>query len=240
MRIATWNLRLNLAASQWLGLWNRLGLDLLFLQESALPNTPHACVWESVPGNPWGSAIVLRSGSIEPVPIPDYEGWVVGGEAFGSGLPSDGKRLFVFSLHSPSPSKAFSRKSYLKEVETVISHVRGVIPAGSEVLIGGDFNFTIGERQIGDLQETTHAEREVIARMAELGLSSCWSMSHQDFPLGQTLRWMGDRAPHKATPFHCDGIFVPHRWKERTACEVFTSACYRISDHNPVIAWIDE
>jgi endonuclease/exonuclease/phosphatase family metal-dependent hydrolase len=240
MRIATWNLRFNHAASQWPGLWNRLGLDLLFLQESERPETGHACHWESVPGNAWGSAIILRSGRIEPVPVPNFEGWVVGGEAIDSGLPAGGKRLFVFSLHSPSPSTAVARKSYIKEVDAVISQVQAAVPPGSEILIGGDFNFTIGERQLGEFQETTIAEREVIQRMAELGLSSCWSMSHPDLPLEQTLRWMSDPAPHKATPFHCDGIFVPHRWTERTSCEVFTSVCYRISDHNPVVAWIDE
>jgi hypothetical protein len=84
------------------------------------------------------------------------------------------------------------------------------------------------------------SERAAIQRMADLGLFSCWSASHPDLPLEQTLRWASDKAAHKATPFHCDGIFVPVRWHDRTICEVFTSTCYRTSDHNPVVAWIDE
>jgi exonuclease III len=239
MRLATWNLRVNAAANQWLGLWNRIGLDLLFLQETAAPKTDLSYVWECVPGITWGSAVVLRTGRIEPIPVPGYEGWVVGGEVLGSELPSDGRRLFVFSLLSPSPSKNVARKSYIKEVDAVLSHVEALTREGSQLLIGGDFNFTIGDRQPGEFQETQQAERAVVRRMEAMGLASCWSISHPDLPLEQTLRWVSDRAPHKSTPFHCDGIFVPKNWKGRISCEVFTSACYRISDHNPVVAWID-
>jgi exonuclease III len=239
MRLATWNLRFNAAANQWLGLWNRIGLDLLFLQETAAPKTDLPCHWECVPGNSWGSAVVLRTGRIVPMPVPGYEGWVVGGEVLGGALPSEDERWFVFSLHSPSPSKNVERKSYIKEVDAVLSHIEALVPQGCRLLIGGDFNFTIGERQPGEFQETQPAERAVVQRMEAMGLASCWSMSHPDLPLEQTLRWSSDRAPHKSTPFHCDGIFVPKTWRDRISCEVFTSACYRVSDHNPIVAWLD-
>lgn len=240
MRIATWNLLFNKAAGLWPGLWNRIGLDLLFLQETERPETNLSCYWENVPGNKWGSAVILRSGQIEPISVPDYDGWVVGGELLDGAIPSGGKRLFVFSLHSPSPSTQVDRKSYIKEVDAVLTRIETLVPPGSQLLIGGDFNFTIGERQPGEFQETKKAERAVVQRMRDLGLESCWSISHPDLPLEQTLRWVSDRDPHKATPFHCDGIFVPRCWKDKTSCEVFTSSCYRISDHNPVVAWIDE
>jgi len=240
MRIATWNLRFNAGASQWPRLWTRLDLDLLFLQESARPSSVHHCHGENVPGNTWGSAVVVRSGTIEPISVPGYEGWVVGGEWLDSELPTDGKRLFVFSLHSPSSTKQVERKSYVKEVDSILSHMEAIVPSGNEIMLGGDFNFTIGERQPGEFQATKKAEREAIQRMEAMGLMSCWSASHPDLPLEQTLRWVSDKAPYKSTPFHCDGIFAPQRWKDRTTCEVFTSSCYRISDHNPLVAWIDE
>jgi len=240
MRIATWNLRTNSGKALWPKLWSSLDLDLLFLQESAEPLTEFSHQWECVPGNRWGSAIIMRSGTIQPVPVPDYEGWVVGGEVLGGSLPADGKRLFVYSLHSPTSSSVKKRSSYIKEVDAVVSHLETVLPKGSDVMIGGDFNFTVGERQPGEFQSTEEAERAVLRRMEALGLSSCWSMSHPGHPLEQTLRWVSDKSPHKSTPFHCDAIFVPSDWKDRVTCEVFTSECYRISDHNPVVAWIDE
>lgn len=240
MRIATWNLRTNSGKDLWPKLWRNLDLDLLFLQESAKPATDHSQHWQCVPGNRWGSSIILRTGMIQPVPVPDYEGWVVGGEVLGGSLPADGKRLFVYSLHSPTSSSLIKRSSYIKEVDAIVARLQGNLPEGCDVFLGGDFNFTVGERQLGEFQSTQTAERAVLQRMGELGLSSCWSMSHPGRPLEQTLRWTRDPAPHQSTPYHCDGIFVPSVWKDRVTCEVFTSECYRVSDHNPVVAWVGE
>jgi len=130
------------------------------------------------------------------------------------------------------------RLSYIKEVESIVSILKAVVPVECDLILGGDFNFTIGERQEGEFQSTQPSEREVIRKIEQLGSSSCWSTSHPNRPLAQTLRWTSDQSPHRSTPFHCDGIFVPNRWKQRISCEVFTSECYRISDHNPVVAWI--
>lgn len=217
-----------------------LDLNILFLQETAQPQTDHPYHWELVDGIKWGSAVVLSSGRIEPIAIPDDRGWVVGGEVVGGNLLRDDRRLFAFSLHSPSSSNTSKRQSYVKEVDAVVSVLESMVPSECDLILGGDFNFTIGERQPGEFRETKKSERDVIQRMAELGLSSCWTMSHPNLPLEQTLRWVSDKAPHKSTPFHCDGLFVPHRWRDQVNCEVFTSECYRVSDHNPVVAWIDE
>lgn len=153
--------------------------------------------------------------------------------------------MFVFSLHSPSSSAIVKRLSYIKEVESIVSILETVVPVECDLILGGDFNFTIGERQEGEFQSTQPSEREVIRMIEQLGSSSCWSKSHPNRPLALTLRWSSDQSSHHSTPFHCDGIFVPSdgifvpsRWKQRTTCEVFTSECYRISDHNPVVAWI--
>lgn len=71
MRIATWNLCHNRAASVWPSLWNALNLDIIFLQETALPETNNSFHWELVDGNKWGSAVILNSGRIEPIEIPN-------------------------------------------------------------------------------------------------------------------------------------------------------------------------
>ncbi len=238
MRIATWNLRYNAGADVWPRLWGALNLDILCLQESARPDEQASQLWELVPGNKWGSAVVLSSGTLDPIEIPNYRGWVVGGEVHESKFQSEGRRMLVFSLHSPTSSAISKRFSYIQEVNSVVSILEKILPAECDLILGGDFNFTIGERQTGEFQSTQPSEREVIRKIEQLGSSSCWSASHPNRPLEQTLRWTSDQTPHRSTPFHCDGMFVPSRWKQRTTCEVFTSECYRVSDHNPVVAWI--
>jgi len=238
MRIATWNLRYNAGADVWPRLWSALSLDILCLQEAERSVAQDGQLWELVPGNKWSSAVVLSSGTIDPIEIPKYSGWVVGGEVHGSSLQTDGRRIFVFSLHSPSSSATVKRLSYIREVESIVSILKAIVPSECDLILGGDFNFTIGERQEGEFQSTQSSEREVLRKIEQLGSSSCWSTSHPNRPLAQTLRWSSDQSPHRSTPFHCDGIFVPNRWKHRVICEVFTSECYRISDHNPVVAWI--
>ena len=109
MRIATWNLCHNRGASVWPSLWNALNLDIIFLQETALPETNNSFHWELVDGNEWGSAVILNSGRIEPIEIPNYRGWVAGGEVHDSRLQTENRRLFVFSLHSPTSNPGNKR-----------------------------------------------------------------------------------------------------------------------------------
>ena len=208
MRIATWNLRYNAGAEVWPRLWSALNLDIFCLQEAARPDTEDGQLWELVPGNKWGSAVVLSSGTIDPIEIPNYRGWVVGGEVHESSLQTDGRRMFVFSLHSPTSSATVKRASYIQEVHSIISILEKVISVDCDLILGGDFNFTIGERQLGEFQSTLPAEREVVRKIEQLGSSSCWSASHPNRPLEQTLRWTSDQTPHRSTPFHCDGIAV--------------------------------
>jgi len=62
----------------------------------------------------------------------------------------------------------------------------------------------------------------------------CWQERHPGEPLAQTLRWTGNRA----TPYHCDGLFIPRAWRARlTGAEVIQGPEWeRLSDHNPVLA----
>lgn len=73
------------------------------------------------------------------------------------------------------------------------------------------------------------------ARLAEeFGLVNCWQAANPDQPLHQTLRWTNDRT----TNYHCDGIFVPHQWKDRLESGVVLSGdeWNTLSDHNPVMS----
>ena len=76
MRLITWNLR-NVAGRE---VWPELAADLVFLQEADAAPQGDGGVWQRVPGERWGSAVISTVVRIRPITLPGYEGWVVGGE----------------------------------------------------------------------------------------------------------------------------------------------------------------
>lgn len=239
MRIVTWNLKHGAASDAWPQLQRGLDADIALLQESRQPCWSGAVAWENVPHANWGSAVLVGTGAIRRHGIEGYEGWVVGGEVIGSGLNASDRSLYVFSVHVPTGNASRPRRQYVEEAVGILKAIRSVVPDDADLVLGGDFNFlSLGERLEGEGMKTTLAEREALASFDDAGLISCWSASHPERALAQTLRWSADKAPGKCTPYHCDGIFVPRAWKGNLFCEVLTSACFHISDHNPVAAWI--
>jgi endonuclease/exonuclease/phosphatase family metal-dependent hydrolase len=108
---------------------------------------------------------------------------------------------------------------------------------GAELVVGGDLNVAAGYRSPGDRVSMPRGERLLLDRLTgELGLVPCWQARHPGEPLAQTLRWTGNRA----TPYHCDGIFVPRAWRDRLeSAEVLRGPEWeRLSDHHPVVAVI--
>jgi endonuclease/exonuclease/phosphatase family metal-dependent hydrolase len=239
MRIVTWNLDQGKGASAWPRLQASLGADLVFLQETKSPHWHGAQAWASVPGCDWGSAVLATTGTFRAIPVPGYQGWVVGGEWLNSGHNTDGRSRYVFSVHAPSPTQSQPRRSYVEEVMTILDLTAKVIPPNEELMLGGDFNFvSLGERKGSAGLDTTAAERQALAHFGRLGLVSCWAAAHPGRPLAQTLRWSGDKTPGRSTAYHPDGIFVPASWQEGVVSEVLTSACFEVSDHYPVAAWL--
>lgn len=226
MRLTTWNLR-NGAARE---VGPQLTADLVFLQEADTAPQGDGVVWQRVPGERWGSAVISTVGSIRPIVLPGYEGWVVGGEV---------GTLAVFSLHAPSPTKTVPRRTYAEEVVAILSLIREAVRPGTSLVIAGDFNISLGERHQSEALKTTSGDRQALKAIASMGLVSCWTASHPTEPLAQTLRWAGDKAPGKTTPYHCDGILVPQSWAAGCCCDILTDECFRISDHWPVMASVD-
>lgn len=101
------------------------------------------------------------------------------------------------------------------------------------MIVGGDFNLTLGLRHPSEqLQQN---QPELMNRFRyELGLMNCWQMANSNQNLPQTLRW----CRNKALPFHCDGLFVPIGWyRSLEKAEVLAGDTWDIlSDHNPVVA----
>jgi endonuclease/exonuclease/phosphatase family metal-dependent hydrolase len=233
VRIVTWNLRNGDWRRAWPRLRNDLRPDIAFLQEADSAPEAESVIWMKVPNANWGSAVATSLGRLRPITISGYEGWVVGGEIEGHADP-----VAVFSVHAPSSTKHAPRKAYPEEVVTIIGRIRQPMRPDVPLVIGGDFNFTLGERQPDESLQTSTADRRALSAIASAGLVSCWTAAHPDQPLPQTLRWSGDRSPEKATPYHCDGILVPAAWSGLVTCAVHADECFKVSDHNPVSATV--
>ena len=240
MRIVAYNFLRAGSLKRW-GHWSRvirnLNADLVMAQECRPPeSSPNerfrygehdGFVWQSAGSRGWGSGLFARSASLAPIAIPDYEGWVVGGEIRNT---SWSKRPFiVFSIHGPA-----GERGYIRTMQHILDLVAS-LSGRADLVLGGDFNVGVGYRKPSEPIRNLRAEREILDRLAnEFDLVSCWQAANPNRPLAQTLRWTGN----PAAPYHCDGIFVPRSWLPRlTSCRVVRGSRWnQLSDHNPVLA----
>jgi endonuclease/exonuclease/phosphatase family metal-dependent hydrolase len=164
-----------------------------------------------------------------PLRVPGFGGWVVGAEVAGAAWAGGRRPLRVFSIHCPA-----GERGYVATMHVLLDRIAR-LRAGADLVLGGDFNVVVGDRQPGEPIGVTRGERTVLDRLAgEFGLISCWQAANPGRRLAQTLRWSAE----PTAPYHCDGIFVPSAWGPRLArCRVVTGPRWRrLSDHNPVLA----
>jgi len=248
MKIATYNLRFGGKEghrTHWQRIMDEVGPDIFLVQET-LPPTHYLSDefhqtaesqlhWAAVKGRPWGSAIYVSKGQVEPLdPLSaELSGWVTGVKVTGLGSPvQESAGLYIYSVHAPS-----GRSSYVKEVNLILDEMKRRIPPDSPVIIGGDFNLTVGLRHPSEeLQKNQPKLMDRFRR--EFGLMNCWQTANPNQDLPQTLRWSNDQTK----PFHCDGIFAPAAWHRYLQhAEVLSDAGWDdMSDHNPVTASFDE
>ena len=185
-------------------------------------------LWRRVPGRVWGTGLYLSRGTIRRIPMRGFSGWVIGGELDRS-LWLTGRPLRAFSIHCPAGAQG-----YVKTMGLILDRLRP-IARGADLVLGGDYNVAAGVRGPIDQVRMGKPERALLDRLAiEFGLIACWQSMHPGVPLGQTLRWTGNRA----MPYHCDGLFVPASWRPLLAsCEIESGPEWDAqSDHNPVVA----
>ncbi len=245
MKIVTYNMHFGgRGRTQWTEILNRVQPDIFLAQETFAPAehlTPllhgrrykHA-VWQPVQSNGktqiWGSAVFAEPWLPTLIELPDFFGWVVGVEIHEfTGLDGSIQRLRVFSLHAPT-----GLGTYQKVVNAILDMLLEY-RHGCEVVIGGDFNLTVGERHASEDQVTSKADRKIQVRLRdEFGLVNCWQTANPGMPLAQTLTW----GKNRAVPYHCDGLFVPKSWAPRLrSCIALSGGIWEsLSDHRPVVA----
>lgn len=240
MKIATYNiLKGGSRRVHWRRLIEDHSVDLLLVQESYMhdehlpplefPTARNQTVWEKIEENRWGSAVFSRSGSVTPVSVAGFSGWVVGAEIASASWQSGYRDpLFAFSIHAPE-----IKGNYWKPVNKILDEIKR-IAGDREIIIGGDFNLTVSN-WTGLVPPVKKQDLAIQTRLSEeFGLLNCWQEANPSQPLHQTLRWTRNRT----FPYHCDGLFVPKTWKDRLlSCSVLSGDEWTsLSDHNPVVA----
>lgn len=168
MRIVTYNF-LRAGSLKRCGHWSRviqhLKPDLVLAQECRPPqNSPgerfrqdvqDAFAWQSAGrSRGWGSGLFARSASLVPIEIPDYDGWVVGGEIRNTAWSEH--PLLVFSVHGPA-----GERGYIRTMQHILDRV-ALLRDRADLVLGGDFNVAVGYRQprsanrLGSLSAESH------------------------------------------------------------------------------------
>jgi len=225
-------------AGHWSRIRAHLAPDIVLAQECRLPQDSPAetfrssggdtLLWAPAGARSWGSAILLRGRRGMPLKVPGFLGWVVGAEVAGPPWSED-RGLRVFSIHCPA-----GERGYVPTMHAILDRVAR-LRRDADLILGGDFNVVVGNRQPRERIRVTRGERMILDRLAtEFDLVSCWQAANPGRRLAQTLRWSAD----PTAPYHCDGIFVPSSWARHLAsCRVVTGSRWkRLSDHNPVLA----
>jgi len=234
LRIVTWNFLSGGSvrrAAHWELIRDRLAPDVLFAQECR-PDPAAGDwadrLWARAVGRGWGTGLYVANGAISRIPVPGFTGWVTGGEVDRRKWPTR-RPLRVFSIHCPP-----GQHGYVKTMGRILDRLAPIARA-ADLVLGGDFNVAAGARRADELVRMSNGERQLLDRLSvEFRLIACWQTMHPAVALAQTLRWTGNRS----LPYHCDGIFVPARWRDRLdSCEVVRGLEWeRLSDHNPVFA----
>lgn len=229
MKIVTYNMQQGGSPDwlQWAKIIGTFDPDLLLAQESCDPGK-----YKLPPGHD-----NLKSKTVW---------WPVEGRSWSSAVYVKSGRLTPLT----------TLDNYLETVEDMLK-VIWRNREDADLIIGGDFNFTLGKRHHSEKNDdgtpwtTTREELEIQRRLREdFGLINCWQTANPDVPLTQTFRWSGEPRPAycpqcpPVRSFHCDGIFIPASWKVTPFCTVVNNEEWTgrndgqppRSDHNPVVA----
>lgn len=204
MKIATYNiLKGGSQRVHWVKMIEDQSVDLLLVQESYTPDEHlppllypegrRRSVWEMIEQNKWGSAVFSRSGSVKPITVAGFSGWVVGAEIEGASWHAGiCDSILAFSIHAP-----VFKGSYSKPVNKILDEISR-IAGRREIIIGGDFNLTVSN-WTGSERPVSKQDLAIQARLAdEFGYSTA---GKKRIPTNPCTRRFGgpEIAPSRAT-----------------------------------------
>lgn len=243
MRVISYNLRYggNIGTDNpWQRMLREFTPDIVCAQESFHPDQYFSadefsqfkgCVWSCVPERKWGSAILSKSHQLEPVCLPEYEGWVVGASVPDLLIDGVPRSVMIFSIHAPSPGP------YELSVNRILSEIAKKWDK-SPLMLAGDFNMTTAVRHPSEELKNTPGEIKLQGRLRrEFGLVNAWQTLYPNQNLPQTLRWAKNPLP----TYHCDGIFLSHSHLAHLAeVNIENSGCWgEMSDHSPIVVTLE-
>jgi len=259
VRLATWNVNSLKARLPLLELW-MVGTqpDVLCLQETKLADDAFPTGFFSDLGyevahhgnGPWnGVAIVSRVGLEEA-----DRGFAddVAGEAETRLVRARCGGITVVCVYVPNGRSVDSEhyQAKLAWLDALHGYVAGTRPAGSDVVVCGDFNVAPSDLDVFDpafFEGATHvtpAEREAVARLLDLGLEDALRMQYPE--TGGLFSWWDYRAGnfHKGRGMRIDLILASRSLAERIEWVLIDRNARRgqgsktepqPSDHAPVV-----
>lgn len=200
MKIITYNLRSggnSAKENQWQRMIQEFTPDILCVQETRHPDQYipadefsqyKGCVHALVPHGKWGCAILSRKYRLEPVLLPDFNGWVVGAKIPDLVIDGVAQPTLIFSIHAPSPGP------YEPSVNKILDEILKVWDK-TPLILAGDFNLTTALRHHSEeATKNTPGEKKLQTRLRrEFGLVNAWQALHPNENLPQTLRWSSNR-----------------------------------------------
>ncbi|MFO1064945.1 MAG: hypothetical protein U0892_13860 [Pirellulales bacterium] len=115
--------------------------------------------------------------------VPGFIGWVVGAEIHdATWQPNQTDPLMVFSIHAPSRSESY----YAKQVNKLLDEIAR-IANGREIILGGDFNLTIGHSVASERPVSKQDMAIQNDWLEEFGLINCWQFTNPDKPYCRRL-----------------------------------------------------
>jgi exonuclease III len=228
------------AGNPWQQLIREFAPDIVFAQESFHPDQYFSpdelaqykgCIWSAVPERNWGSAILSKQYQLEPVSLPEFEGWVVGARVPDLVINGVSQAVMIFSIHAPSPGPY---EPAVKKIFDEIAKKWNKVP----LIVAGDFNLTTAIRHPTENLKNSTGEIALQKRLRkEFGLSNAWQVLHPNQNLPQTLRWNKDPVP----PYHCDAVFLSHNHLAHlVSSNIESSGIWTgMSDHNPIVVTLE-
>jgi endonuclease/exonuclease/phosphatase family metal-dependent hydrolase len=224
MKVITWNINFKTDKSKlWDYIDKEINPDILLLQECRNFPSIYQGIGERIGGTrSWGSVVLSKKYTLEPIYLPNHVGWVAGARIEVNDL-----KLLVFSIHAK-----------LKDIgRYVVPHLKNIFndimeSAGDTqyIIIGGDFN---AARLYDSIYfQPVEASHNKFFDWLETDLNFISAHARFNEKEVQTMR---GNAKH---PYQNDHIYVSKSMSELlTNSQVLADdVISNLSDHNPVAA----